>query len=204
MDERRILSLLSILAPLIPLFLADLLSGDYKLFTSINQGLSSPALDFTCIYLAPTLFAVSYTLALAVLCISKDEDDVFHGAFSLVNGSLSYGVGSMIKVLVRRPRPFQILDGVRVIGLWHASTYSFPSTTTMLVFGLTLPILFRKPRHGFILTALSYLIGFSLVYTGYHFPSDVIAGVLLSVPIATFTVEVGRYVKNLLGKFKVG
>jgi len=191
----------SILAPLILLLLADLLVGDYRLFTSINIELSNFILDFTCIYLTPTLFTTFYFLALAVLYTSKNEDDKFYGAISLVNGSVSYGVGSAIKVLVARPRPFQILDGVRIIGVWHTSTYSFPSTTTMLVFGLTLPILFRKSKYGFILAALSYLVGFSVIYTGYHFPSDVIAGILLSAPVAVFTIAIGRLVVDLIRKF---
>ncbi len=45
----------------------------------------------------------------------------------------------------------------------------------MLVFGLTFPILFDKPKLGAPLVMLSFLIGFSVVYLGFHFPGDVIA-----------------------------
>ena len=187
-----------VIAPLIFLLLADLSIGDYGLFTIINQKLSNPILDLTCAYLAPALFAVFYLITLTLLYSSKDKEDASYGVVSLVNGPLSYGVGSMIKILIARPRPLEVLDGVRIIGIWHTSTYSFPSTTTMLVFGFTLPILFKGSRYGFVLTALSYLIGFSVVYTGYHFPSDVVAGVLLSIPITAFTTTVKGRIKKFL------
>lgn len=191
----------SVLAPLILLLSVDLSIGDYELFTIINQRWSSSILDLTCGYLTPALFAVFYLITLTRLYCSEDKGDVSYGVVSLVNGSLSYGLGSMIKVLIARPRPLEVLDNVRIIGIWHTSTYSFPSTTTMLVFGFTLPILFKRSRYGFILITLSYLIGFSVIYTGYHFPSDVVAGILLSLPITAFATAMKERIRKFLDAF---
>lgn len=191
------------LTPLVLILLVDLIIGDYELFILINQRMVNAFLDFACVYLSPIFFFTFYLLTLAVLYIEREGSSIAGGITSLLTGPLSYGIGSVIKFLVGRPRPFNVLPDVRVIGLFHASSFSFPSTTTMLVFGFTLPILFENYRYGIILVAMSYFIGFSVVYTGYHFLGDVVAGILLSLAITYFTNKMKKPIENFLKKQKV-
>jgi membrane-associated phospholipid phosphatase len=117
------------------------------------------------------------------------------GCVSVATGFVSYGLGSLIKLLVQRPQPVDLLQYVRIIGPFETGSFSFPSTTTMLVFGFTIPILlsYEKRRFSITLTLLSYLVGFSGIYTGFHFPADVIGGIFFSMCIAAFTKKVGGY-----------
>jgi len=203
LEKRRSLLLISVaLAPSVLLFIADLVIGDYNLFTLINQEIANPILDFACAYASPVLFSVFYVLTLVALHFSRDNTLKASGIVSLITGPLSYGIGSLVKVLVGRPRPFEGLLHARVIGLWHTSSFSLPSTTTMLALGFALPILLEKPRLGTILVAFSYFIGFSVVYTGFHFPLDVAAGSFLSLVITLFTNGMKNPIANLLKKYK--
>ena len=192
--------ILILFTPLVFLILAIFTIGDYELFTLINQGVNNPILDFTCAYLSPILFSIFYFFTLASIYSSRDHLAIANGVTSLISGPLSYYVGSFIKPLIGRPRPFNVLPNVRVIGFWHTSTFSFPSTTTMLVFGFTLPILFEDHRLGLPLTLFSYLIGFSVIYTGFHFPGDVLAGILLSISITICTNRMKKLIAKTLRK----
>jgi membrane-associated phospholipid phosphatase len=92
----------------------------------------------------------------------------------------------------------------RIVGPFEANSFSFPSTTTMLVFGLVIPFLLFYDNHhsGIRLTILSYLARFAVIYTGFHFPTDVVGAILFSICIAVFPKKIGgymfRYVIKLL------
>jgi len=197
---KKQLSYVVILLPSVFLVFAALTVGDYELFRLINLGISNSVLDVACVYAFPVLFSVFYFLALTRLYISHENTSIATGLVSLMTGLLSYSVGSLMKLLSRRPRPFDVLLGVRVIGLWKTGSFSFPSTTTMLVFGVTLPILFlfEKRHYGIFLSILSYFIGFSVIYTGFHFPGDVAAGIIISFCIAACTSRMKRPITNFL------
>lgn len=182
-ETRRIFLLISpILMSLIILLSADFIIGDSKFFVLINQEIVNPVLDSVCPYLSIGIFSVFLIISLIVMYSSGESRSRASGLLSIVSGPISYGVGSLIKVLVRRPRPLEVISA-RVLGHWQTTTFSFPSTTTMLVFGFTLPILLEKPRYGAPLVILSFFIGFCVVYTGFHFPGDVVAGAFISVAI---------------------
>jgi hypothetical protein len=69
------------------------------------------------------------------------------GVISTVNGFISYGFGSLIKLIIQRPRPITLLQYVRIVGPFEKNSFSFPSTTTMLVFGFAIPVLLFYDKH---------------------------------------------------------
>lgn len=175
---------LPIFAILALLLLAGLIIGDSTFFLFINREIANPTLDFVCLYILLPLFSLLFIIPLAMVFLPRLKIDCrTNGLISLLSGFLSYGIGSLIKCLVMRPRPFDVLPA-RVLGFWHTVTSSFPSTTTMLAFGIALPVLMEKPKYGSVLVALSFLVGFFVTYSGFHFPGDVIAGAFLSIATA--------------------
>jgi len=103
-----------------------------------------------------------------------------------------------IKYMVARPRPFDVLEDVRVLfNLPHS--YSFPSGHTAM--GFFVAVLLQ----GFYRKKLSFLVGvaalvaISRIYIGVHFPSDVLAGSLLGAAGAVTTLWILKRTK-LLGK----
>jgi undecaprenyl-diphosphatase len=100
--------------------------------------------------------------------------------------ALVSAVDLLIKIIVRRQRPFQdSVTSVLSVSLYFMKNsintwnFSFPSQHTALVFCI-LPILnkeFRKFRYIWLIFAC--LIGFSRVYFGTHYLSDVLAGAVI-------------------------
>jgi len=187
--ERLLLVVLLGVAPSVLLLLFGIAVGDYEFFVFINQGLVNYVLDFVCVYASPVCFFIVYSFTLIRLFLSKTNTLMISGVSSLGTGPVAYVIGSLLKQLVKKPRPFESLSGVRVIGPWDTSSFSFPSTTTMLAFGFSLSILILGERrvYGVVLTVLAYFIGFSVIYAGFHFPADVAAGILLSLVVVVFT-----------------
>ena len=105
---------------------------------------------------------------------------------------LTIGTGVLlnriIKLLIQRPRPTTNL-------LMHYSSYSFPSghsSAAALVLGCLILLTWRVVRRDWIkvtittiLVMLVLAIGFSRVYVGAHYPSDVLAGWCLGTVVVT-------------------
>ena len=113
------------------------------------------------------------------------------GICACLNLGLVLVINQLIKHLVARPRP----DGFRLVA---ESGYSFPSAHSMVAmafFGLMVWMIWHYGRSrsirwigtvGFSLVIV--LIGFSRIYLGVHYASDVIGGFCISLAwLAVFT-----------------
>lgn len=113
-------------------------------------------------------------------------------------GSLS--AAYLIKILVERPRPPVIFHAILETG------YSFPSmhaATSMATYGFLAYITLRlmRPSHHrlpwiIFLSTLVLLIGFSRVYLGVHYPSDVLAGYAIGAVFLWLGTVVTKRIKN--------
>lgn len=84
----------------------------------------------------------------------------------------------LLKTLIHRPRPEVFF------GLVPTETYSFPSGHAFVpavYFGILAGALRAETRWRAAVVVMSALVGFSRVYLGYHYPSDVVAGWALAV-----------------------
>jgi undecaprenyl-diphosphatase len=179
MEEQKNFLILILISVLI--FIFSILIGDEKIFLFFNKEIANPILDFIVLKIFTPLFFLLPIIPF--LMIFKKERNL--GIFSLFSGPFCYLLGNMIKYILRFPRPFNILPA-RTLGPWHPSPFSFPSTTTMLAFGFAIPIFLKKKKIGIFLLFLAFLVGFSVIYTGYHFLKDVAAGIFFSALIVFF------------------
>lgn len=99
-------------------------------------------------------------------------------------------VNLIIKPAVGRVRPFEIVDGIKLLIL-KPQDPSFPSGHSAISFCMLTVILFfskSKPLK-IISSVLSILIAFSRLYLYVHFPSDVICGIIIGVFTAILTLK---------------
>ena len=101
--------------------------------------------------------------------------------FSLV---LTWMIVTLIKVLTAVPRPFEVIDNVRLLSPYIGGGDSFPSGHTAIAAALAGAIRPYHHRAGTLLILFALLVGISRVYLGLHFPIDVFVGFLVGLLIA--------------------
>jgi undecaprenyl-diphosphatase len=121
--------------------------------------------------------AIVLTIVIAGLII-KDPTIIKAGVTAGL-GLLICSTGiQLLKKKVNRPRPQFMVEGLKVFDV-PICPYSFPSGHTGASLATSLIILHYLPAFGAVLLGLSLLVGFSRVYLGVHFVSDVLAGGLI-------------------------
>jgi membrane-associated phospholipid phosphatase len=119
----------------------------------------------------------------------------------LVIGSAgALALGPVLKAIVERPRP-ALSDHVVFVNSW--SYPSGHSLNSMAVLGLLTVLAIRERPGALRRTALAALggflvvvVGFSRVYLGVHWPSDVLAGWLIGVLWLTISITIAHLVRG--------
>lgn len=165
-----------------------------KLFNFLNPKISHPVLNFLIFFLLIPLFSLLLIFPV-IFTLKKKERRL--GLFSLIFGWTMYFIGKyFLKPCFKIPRPYLLFPSVQIIGPWRPRSFSFPSTTTMLALGLALPIFLEKRTLGIFLLSLAFLVGFSVIYTGYHTPLDVLFAIFFDFLFFYLTLKIYKKRKN--------
>ncbi len=183
---------------------------DQRLFFLINRDWTHPALDRLMAAASSFDVWTPFLLVLVVWVAWKGRARarwflLCLGLVLAINDAL---IGDALKHLVHRPRPFQTVAGVRqldldrrarprLLALWHplelrtstdfsvvaappGAGRSFPSnhTTNNFCAAAVLTVFYR--RRGWLWFGPAALVGYSRIYVGSHWPSDVLASAVLA------------------------
>jgi membrane-associated phospholipid phosphatase len=105
-------------------------------------------------------------------------------AHAILNSLL---INNAVKGLVKRARPWTHPDATYLpVRPETATGYSFPSghTQTAAVTYTSFALLFKRRAITIVAVAMIVIIGFSRVYLGVHYPTDVLAAIALGVGVA--------------------
>lgn len=124
-----------------------------------------------------------WILLIIVLLINKKTRKV--GIIAVVSFcACALVVNVFMKPLFMRTRPYDLVDFLIYIGHkpWD---YSFPSGHTSAAFSVALICFWQlDKKYSWIFVLIAALIGFSRLYLGVHYPSDVLGGFLIALIIS--------------------
>ena len=88
-----------------------------------------------------------------------------------------------LKAKTSRPRPYQVNREI-ILGTNPLDPYSFPSGHTLHAVAFTIVLLGYYPAMAWLAVPFTALVALSRVVLGLHYPSDVLAGALISTLVA--------------------
>ncbi|MBP8640618.1 MAG: phosphatase PAP2 family protein [Oscillospiraceae bacterium] len=110
---------------------------------------------------------------------------------------LAYIINDLIiKELVERARPYETIEGLNIL-VKPLSSFSFPSGHANSSFAAALSLTLAFSKRGAWAYLPAALIAFSRCYVGVHYPSDVLAGMLVGTLVALVGYKIlHRYIKT--------
>ncbi|MBE7062978.1 MAG: phosphatase PAP2 family protein [Clostridia bacterium] len=91
-------------------------------------------------------------------------------------------VNLLLKPLVARPRPCWLVDFSLLIT--RPADFSFPSGHTASAFIVAFSLIAKWKKAGVAALAVAFLMAFSRLYLYVHFPSDILASVLIAALVS--------------------
>lgn len=157
---------------------------EFLVLDFIKEYIKTPFLDF----LMPKITALGnggiiwIVAALVLLSIPKYRK----GGIALSVGLFACLIlGNLIlKPLVARVRPFDLVDGIELL-ISAPLDYSFPSGHTLSSAVSAAVLTMVDKRFGYFAIPLAVLIAFSRLYLYVHFLTDVLGGVFIAAIIST-------------------
>lgn len=159
---------------------------DWAVLHRLYKALSCGFLDF----LMPKITALGnggiiWIIAAAALLISKKYRK--YGIVMLISLLAGLIVGNLcLKNLIARQRPCWMESGSLLIS--NPTDYSFPSGHTLSSVIGAYVLTSANRKFGFAAIPLAVLIAFSRLYLFVHFPTDIIASVILGIGIGFLSI----------------
>jgi len=165
---------------------------DYWLLKNLNMMTGQNLwLDAAVIFFAQ--FAICFLPMITVLIYflsNRSQKNKYQRALILLLFSLILAetIYLTISLVYHRPRPFLSHPAVYPLIDVASSSQSFPSNHTILVFLFSLTILGVNQILGIVFLGLSILVGLSRIMAGVHYPSDVLAGIIVAI-LSTWLIK---------------
>ena len=165
------------------ILLDSIRSVDYNVLLLIADKLRGGVLDpvMTVLSLMGNGGAVWIETAVLLLFFRKTRRA---GVAMLLALAAGYVIGNLcIKELVMRPRPFVTHSDLTAL-LDPGDPWSFPSGHALSSFAAATALWCFHKKTGVLALVLAALIAFSRLYASVHYPTDVLAGMLIGIALA--------------------
>lgn len=107
---------------------------------------------------------------------------------------LSAAISSVVKISIRRPRPFVTYPDV-ITKKSKGGGFSFPSGHTTVAFATATSLSLAYPKWYVVAPSFAYAgaVAYSRMYLGVHFPSDLLGGMLVGIGTSVLVFQVGKW-----------
>ncbi|MDR9857118.1 undecaprenyl-diphosphatase [Paenibacillus sp. VCA1] len=155
---------------------------DYRLFQAINEGAKSASfLNPVMRFLAEDAFYLFFA-GLLVYWFLRNENNRKMVVTSVISVCCGLAVSWLLGHLFYRDRPFVSHTVIQLIQ--HPANASFPSDHAIGAFAIAASFALYRKKEGIAWLVLAALIAFSRVWTGVHYPTDILGGALIGVAVS--------------------
>lgn len=143
----------------------------------------------------PVSFGTPITLFVTGM-ISNDKTLKKEALFSLESFAISQGLTFATKSIINKPRPHEA-DST-LFSLKNATNGSFPSGHTSEAFATATSLALINRKWYVVVPAYTWagLVGYSRLYMGVHYPSDVFAGAILGTGSAWISYKLNKWMRS--------
>jgi undecaprenyl-diphosphatase len=168
----------------------ELIETNYKVFKYINSDIKCKFLDF---YISLISYCDSKKINLSfiiILIISikilwNNKKDYFWLMLILLAITLVIGIilTNILKYCFKSPRPLIIFGNENINIMFETlhTTDSFPSGHTQIAFTTCTFMFMKVKKYWYWYTILSLGVAFERIYSGNHFPIDVLVGAVIGI-----------------------
>lgn len=144
---------------------------------------------------APLAYSIPFVL-LFLSIYRKNKLLKSKSIFIITAMALALLVNATLKHTIDRPRPYVTYSFIEKLS--YGSSPSFPSGHTSDAFAMASTLIIAFPRRwlGFVVFVWAMLVGYSRMHLGVHYPSDVLASIVLAYASAWAVWHFGRYKKR--------
>lgn len=134
-------------------------------------------------YLGSFQFALSYCLIALIYPNTLTVNLGIRNSATLISSTV---IVQLLKRKIVRIRPFEVVENLYIKKI-QIDQYSFPSGHTAAAFSLAMSTSFYFPNLAFVLFLLASAVAISRMYLGVHYPSDIVAAIIISILSSTVT-----------------
>ena len=156
---------------------------ELKILDFTRENLANPVLDTVMPIITKFGDGGVFWIALAVifLIFKKTRKMGLCMGLALLMGFITGNL--ILKNVVGRIRPYDLNPEIEIL-VKHLSDYSFPSGHTLASFEAATAIFINNKKIGIPALVLAFLIAISRIYLYVHYPSDVLAAIILGIGFA--------------------
>ncbi|MEK7773523.1 MAG: phosphatase PAP2 family protein [Deltaproteobacteria bacterium] len=166
---------------------------DTELFYLINTRLTNHFLDIFMPYVTQkfNFFGVLALVAAALMFIAGGKKERWGLALLIIAVFSADFLAAELKHVFGRIRPCNALEGVRLLAGCGGS-FSFPSAHAVNITAAMVFLTARHRKYAPVFLPVAFIISYSRVYVGVHYPLDVAGGALLGAAVAIAFYGAGK------------
>jgi membrane-associated phospholipid phosphatase len=163
----------------------SLMQSLQKLDIGILKGIFEnriPGLDFLFILITNSAGAIAFgaPIILFLIALKKKNPGLRREALMiLIPVALSAIIANILKYVFDTPRPYEVYSFIHKLSVGGSPSFPSGHTADAFAFAIAMVMIYRKWYVIIPVLIWAILIGYSRMYLGVHFPSDVLGGALI-------------------------
>jgi membrane-associated phospholipid phosphatase len=171
---------------------------DIRILRSINSPQSLPADGlFRLVSNSDMVLVGAVPAALFTVSLVQKDKKLKRNALEMAAAEvINLGITDVLKYTVNRPRPYVTYPDI--FKKSDGGSPSFPSGHTSSAFAMATALTLEYPQWYIIVPSFAYAgaVGYSRMYLGVHYPSDVLAGAVVGAGSAFLAHEINKRLKS--------